>query len=157
MNIWGYRYAVITVKSALYDQVPQDEKGAQPRGSKEGVPSRAGPPRTLLQLFVPLADAFGRLERVGNQLIDVRRLRGEVADEQVLELGNLDERVLSGSASRLERRIGDGLWVCSNSPDFIQGALEVFEHVLVALFKQLFLAVGEVVHRRPLFLLFLHW
>jgi hypothetical protein len=77
--------------SALYNQVPQDKHGAQSRSSKESVACRAGSARALLELFVPLADALGCLKRVGNQLVNVRRLCGEVADEQVLELGNLDE------------------------------------------------------------------
>lgn len=49
--------------------------------------------------------------------------------------------------------------VCvANVPDFVQGALEVPEHVLVALLEHLSLVLREVIHRRLLpLLLFLYW
>ena len=87
---------------SLDDQIPQDKYCAQSRGRKERITGRACSACTLLELFIPLSDALGCLERVGNQLVDVRRLGREVADEHVLELGNLDERALGGPASRLE-------------------------------------------------------
>ncbi len=41
-----------------------------------------------------------------------------------------------------------------NPPDFVQGALEVLEHVLVALLKHVPLVIRDAVQRRPsLFLL----
>jgi hypothetical protein len=87
---------------ALDNQVPQDEYSAQPSSSKEGVAGRAGSLGALLELFVSLADALGGLERVGNQLVNVRRLRSEVVDEHVLQLGNLDEGAFGRPASWLE-------------------------------------------------------
>ena len=88
--------------AALDDQIPQDKYCAQSRGRKERITGRACSACTFLELFIPLSDTLGGLERVGNQLVDVRRLRREVADEHVLELGNLDERALGGPASWLE-------------------------------------------------------
>jgi hypothetical protein len=85
-------------------QVPYDQEGTQPCRRTECPHGRAWPLRRLLELLVSAAHIVGRVQRVGNKLLDVRRLRGEISHQQVLELRDLDEGLLGSSASELVKR-----------------------------------------------------
>lgn len=83
--------------AALNHEIPHDQEQAQPARREEGVARRAGPLRRLLELFIAAAHVLRRVERVGHELIDVRRLGRQVVHQQRLELRNLDERLFRRS------------------------------------------------------------
>ncbi len=83
----------------LDNQVPQHQDGAQSRRGKESVAGWTPSLGALLEFFVSFANTLRCLERVRNELVDMLRLCGEVADEQVLELGDFDEGALGGPAT----------------------------------------------------------
>lgn len=79
-------YSTEVSGTALDHQIPDHQKQTQPAAGIEHVLGRALPLCRLLELLVPSAHVLRHQVRIRHQLVDVRRLRGQIIDQLRLEL-----------------------------------------------------------------------
>ena len=90
-----------------YEQVPHNKRRAEDTCSPEQLLRRTAPLRRALELLVSTSNVLRCIERVFNELVDVRLLHAEVGRERRVQLRDLHERLFGCTAgvSSCSRRV----------------------------------------------------